>query len=145
MLLPFINRPSVLQRRAGVVKRTGSIEFRDSLGVSSPSFSVFFLSFFFFFTPGIAWRFCDSFSLGRTFVFFFFLFQAFIEQTARTIEIDALDHWRFIRRRTSFTGLCIFLVTAGICVRCLHLKEIRNIADFDRQQVLLQKNLSLVL
>lgn len=33
--LPFINRPSVLQRRAGVVKRTGSIEFRDSTGVSS--------------------------------------------------------------------------------------------------------------
>lgn len=64
----------------------------------------------------------------------FFVSQAFLEQTARTIEIDALDHRRFIRRRTSFTGLCIFLVTAGICARRSHSKEIRNIADLDRMQ-----------
>lgn len=53
--LPFINRPSVLQRRAGVVKRTGSIEFRDSPSVSS--FPLLFFS-----SRGIARRFCDSFS-----------------------------------------------------------------------------------
>lgn len=35
LLLSFINRPSVLQRRAGVVKPTESIEFHDSPGVSS--------------------------------------------------------------------------------------------------------------
>lgn len=73
----------------------------------------------------------------------FFVPQAFLEQIARTIEIDTLDHRRFIRRRTSFTGLCIFLVTAGICARRSYSKEIRNIPDFGRQQVFIAEKIYL--
>lgn len=61
--LPFINRPSVFQRRAGVVKRTGSIEFRDSPGVSS-------LALLFFPPSRIARWFCDSISHARSFCSF---------------------------------------------------------------------------
>lgn len=39
LLLPFINRPSVLQRGAGVVKRTGSIEFTQHVFPRSSFFS----------------------------------------------------------------------------------------------------------
>lgn len=111
---------------------------RDRLNSATRSSPSLFFLLLLFSHPG------NSLVILRLFLsrVLFFVFQAFLEQTARTIEIDALDHRRFIRRRTSFTGLCIFLVTAGICARRSRSEEIENIAGFEAAGFRCKKDLS---
>lgn len=119
-----------------MVKPTESIEFHDSPGVSS---LVLLLSLLLpLLTPWESLG--DSVTLYRMHARIFFASRAFLERAARTIEINAFDHRRSIRRRTSFTGLYIFLGTQRAFARCLHSKEISDIRRLrEGQQVFIVK------